>query len=70
MGIEFWQTPMGRKYYEVQLPALIEQLKKLNTNIVSLKNIEQNLEAIEDNTSEIVSSIGSLKEAIEKKMGS
>ncbi len=29
MGPEFWQTPMGRRYYEHTLPELVQQLSRL-----------------------------------------
>lgn len=29
MGPEFWQTPMGRRYYEHTLPELTKQLERL-----------------------------------------
>lgn len=29
MGPEFWQTPMGRRFYEHTLPELVTQLTRL-----------------------------------------
>lgn len=40
MSIKFFQTMMGRKYYESTMPSLIRELERLNTNIEKL--IEQN----------------------------
>ncbi|MDB2481829.1 hypothetical protein N9W84_01540 [bacterium] len=33
MGIKFFQTIMGRKFYEGTLPHLIRQLERLNDNL-------------------------------------
>lgn len=40
--IQFFETAMGRRFYESTMPELVEQLKKLNSNIEKL--IEQNKE--------------------------
>jgi hypothetical protein len=29
MGPEFWQTPMGKRFYEHSLPELVKQLGRL-----------------------------------------
>jgi hypothetical protein len=35
-GPEFWQTGMGRTYYERTLPALVAALGRLNDNLAKL----------------------------------
>jgi hypothetical protein len=43
MGPEFFQTGMGRTYYEHTMPMLVKQLAELNQNLITLtKLIEQN----------------------------
>ena len=45
MGPEFFQTGMGRTYYEHTMPMLVKQLAELNQNLITLtKLIEQNSE--------------------------
>ena len=45
MGPEFFQTGMGRQYYEQTMPMLVKQLAELNQNLITLtKLIEQNAE--------------------------
>ena len=45
MGPEFFQTGMGRTYYEHTMPMLVKQLAELNQNLITLtKLIEQNAE--------------------------
>ena len=45
MGPEFFQTGMGRQYYEQTMPMLVKQLAELNQNLITLtKLIEQNSE--------------------------
>jgi hypothetical protein len=36
MGPEFFQTPMGRRFYEVTAPKLAEELARLNRNLEAL----------------------------------
>jgi hypothetical protein len=36
MSIEFHQTGMGHRFYEGTMPALVEQLKRLNDNLEKL----------------------------------
>ena len=35
-GIEFFQTLMGRRWYEATAPKIADQLERLNTNIEAL----------------------------------
>ena len=43
MGPEFFQTGMGKTYYEHTMPMLVKQLAELNQNLITLtKLIEQN----------------------------
>ena len=45
MGPEFFQTGMGRKYYEQTMPMLVKQMELLNQNLAALtKLIQQNAE--------------------------
>ena len=45
MGPEFFQTGMGKTYYEHTMPMLVKQLAELNHNLITLtKLIEQNSE--------------------------
>lgn len=34
--IEFFQTMMGKRYYEHTLPELVKQLTRLNTNLETI----------------------------------
>ncbi|HEY1697938.1 MAG TPA: hypothetical protein VGG39_37520 [Polyangiaceae bacterium] len=36
MGPEFWQTPMGRRFFEHTLPELIQQMTRLAEAIEAL----------------------------------
>jgi hypothetical protein len=36
MSIQFWQTPMGKRFYEHTLPELVRELTRLNSNIEKL----------------------------------
>ena len=38
MAIEFYQTYMGRSFYENQLPSLIRELKRLNENLEKMQS--------------------------------
>ena len=45
MGPEFFQTGMGRTYYEHTMPMLVKQMELLNQNLAALtKLIQQNAE--------------------------
>ncbi len=33
MGIQFWQTGMGRTFYETTMPELVRELHRLNNNL-------------------------------------
>jgi len=45
MGPEFFQTGMGRTYYEHTMPMLVKQMELLNQNLAALtKLIQQNTE--------------------------
>jgi len=45
MGPEFFQTGMGRKYYEQTMPMLVQQMELLNQNLAALTElIQQNTE--------------------------
>ena len=45
MGPEFFQTGMGRTYYEHTMPMLVKQMELLNQNLVALTElIQQNTE--------------------------
>ena len=45
MGPEFFQTGMGRKYYEQTMPRLVKQMELLNQNLAALTElIQQNTE--------------------------
>lgn len=35
-GTEFFQTRMGARFYEVTMPAIADELKRLNGNLVAL----------------------------------
>ena len=35
-GIEFFQTLMGRRWYEATAPKIADQLERLNTNLEAL----------------------------------
>jgi hypothetical protein len=36
MSIRFWQTPMGKTFYDHTMPALVRELTRLNTNLESM----------------------------------
>jgi hypothetical protein len=36
MSIQFWQTPMGKRFYEYTLPELVREVARLNGNIEKL----------------------------------
>jgi len=45
MGPEFFQTGMGKTYYEHTMPMLVKQLAELNQNLITLtKLIQQSAE--------------------------
>jgi len=31
--IQFWMTPMGKRYYEHTMPELVKELHRLNNNL-------------------------------------
>jgi len=33
MGIQFWQTGMGKTFYEHTMPELVRELHRLNNNL-------------------------------------
>lgn len=37
MGVEFFQTPMGRKFYEGTMPSLVDAIEKLNENMALMQ---------------------------------
>ncbi len=39
--VEFYQTRMGRRFYEHDVPALIEQLTRLNDLLERLAKVEE-----------------------------
>ena len=41
MGPEFFQTGMGRTYYEHTMPMLVKQLELLNQNLMTLNDLIQ-----------------------------
>ena len=41
MGPEFFQTGMGRSYYEHTMPMLVKQLELLNQNLMTLNDLIQ-----------------------------
>jgi len=41
MGPEFFQTGMGRTYYEHTMPMLVKQLELLNQNLMTLTDLIQ-----------------------------
>lgn len=36
MSIQFWQTPMGKRFYEHTLPELVREVTRLNNNLEKL----------------------------------
>jgi len=41
MGPEFFQTGLGRTYYEHTMPMLVKQLELLNQNLMTLTDLIQ-----------------------------
>ena len=41
MGIEFFQTMMGKQFFDGTMPSLVRQLKRLNDNLEKLIDIEK-----------------------------
>ena len=41
MGPEFFQTGLGRTYYEHTMPMLVKQLELLNQNLMTLNDLIQ-----------------------------
>ena len=37
MGVEFFQTPMGRRFYEGTMPSLVDAIEKLNENMALMQ---------------------------------
>lgn len=46
MGIEFFNTLMGRTFYEGTMPELVRQLKRLNDNLEKLAAQQQPAEPV------------------------
>ena len=45
MGPEFFQTPIGQKFYQKTMPDIAQQLERMNQNLVLLPDvIRQSLE--------------------------
>ncbi len=38
--MEFFQTPMGRKYYQVDLPKIIEVLERIAVSLEQLSHVQ------------------------------
>lgn len=36
MSIQFWQTPMGKRFYEHTIPELVREVGRLNNNLEKL----------------------------------
>ena len=41
MGIEFFQTVMGKQFYEGTMPALVRELSRLNKNLEKLIQLQE-----------------------------
>lgn len=41
MSIEFFQTVMGKAFYEGTAPALVRELKKLNDNLTKMNELKE-----------------------------
>jgi hypothetical protein len=41
VGIEFFQTIMGKTFYEGTVPAIMRELKKLNENLTKMNELKE-----------------------------
>lgn len=41
MSIEFFQTVMGKSFYEGTVPSLVRELKKLNDNLTKMNELKE-----------------------------
>jgi hypothetical protein len=41
MSIEFFQTVMGKSFYEGTVPAIMRELKKLNENLAKMNELKE-----------------------------
>jgi|7_EtaG_2_1085326.scaffolds.fasta_scaffold01900_23 hypothetical protein len=48
MGPKFFQTLMGRKFFDVTVPAMLLQIKRLNDNLEKLISLIEEKESKED----------------------
>lgn len=49
MSVQFWETKMGRQFFEVTMPELVRQLQRLNDLMaLGVEQMEQNAKTKED----------------------
>lgn len=48
MAVEFYQTEMGKRFFNVTLPNLVKQMEKLNENLAVISQVNEKMSSLDE----------------------
>ena len=48
MAVEFYQTEMGKRFFNTTLPNLVKQMEKLNENLAVISQVNEKMSSLDE----------------------